>query len=222
MISLFSNANQFSKILKGNIVISIFNTASFFARTCTEMATLESLPNELLGPIIKNLCDEDRKIHHFDPVGVKDLQHVRLVSRRMSTLATPHLFENMILDEKLLTEEHVTRISKFAENNPSLALHVRRLQRRLSPLIIDPEYHCNYYIDYILNDAFDLESVYDRSHWRRFMQILVARCEIDQQREEVSSSGPALGCCSVSTPISQFFLHPKPARLNYTFGAAEH
>jgi len=103
------------------------------------MASFEGLPTELVVSIVKHLSD-NRKIDYFDPVGVQDLQYVRLVSRRMSTLVAPLLFENMILDEKLLDDEDLTRLSRFAEMNPHLAGHVRRLRRRLSPLIVHADH----------------------------------------------------------------------------------
>lgn len=119
----------------------------------TRMASLEGLPNETVISIIRKLCDNDRKIHHFDPVGVKDLQQIRLVSRRMSKLAAPLLFENMILDEKLLDEEDLARVSNFAEENPHLACHVRRLQRGLSPLFINAQHFRGEYTEQILRGS---------------------------------------------------------------------
>lgn len=104
------------------------------------MASFYALPNELVISIIGRLCDDNRKIYHFDPVGVNDLQRVRLVSRRTSKLAAPFLFENMVLDEKLLDDDDLARVSNFAVENPHLAYHVRRLQRRLSPLFTNAQH----------------------------------------------------------------------------------
>ena len=54
------------------------------------------LPNELLHRIAARLCD--RRINSFDPVATKDLQNVRLASRKLLEVATPLLFENLVLD----------------------------------------------------------------------------------------------------------------------------
>ena len=86
------------------------------------MALLRALPNELFVRIARSLIG--RRIDHFDPVAIKDLQSFRLVSQRVSHVTTrlhhtslgggttklnntfsqfnaaaiPTLFENMVLD----------------------------------------------------------------------------------------------------------------------------
>ena len=92
------------------------------------MAIFEDLPEEMLLETVKKLCDGDRKVHCFDPVGVKDLQHVRLVSSTMKNIAAPFLFEDMVHNEKLMDNKSLTCIERFAKAHPSLACHVRHLQ----------------------------------------------------------------------------------------------
>lgn len=89
------------------------------------MANLVAFSNELLVPIASQL--RDGRIDPFDPVATKDLQNVRLVSRRVSfpvalawphadsnsvkmlAIATPMLFENMVYDLKFYKKQDVDR-----------------------------------------------------------------------------------------------------------------
>lgn len=157
------------------------------------MASLYALPNELVISIIGELCDDNRKIHHFDPVGVNDLQRVRLVSRRFSMLAAPFLFENMIIDEKLLDDEDLARISNFAVANPHLACHVRRLQRRLSPLIINAQHLRAEHAEQALA-GLDLEALPGCENEGRLLNSLGEQFGIQTAFNKVQP------CCHVSLP----------------------
>ena len=159
------------------------------------MASFEGLPNEMVIAIIERLCDDDRKIHHFDPVGVKDLQHVRLSSRRMSKLAAPLLFENMILDEKLLDDEDLARISNFAEGNPHLARHVRRLQRRLSPLVINAQHTRAEYTEQAFVKGLDGEGLLSLENEGRLLNSLGDQFGVQTAFDKVQP------CCHVSFPF---------------------
>jgi hypothetical protein len=158
------------------------------------MASSKGLPNELLISIIEKLSDDDRKIHHFDPVGVKDLQQVRLVSRRMSKLAAPLLFESMILDEKLLDDEDLAHVSNFAEENPHLACHVRRLQRRLSPLFINAQHVRAEYTEQALLAGLDVEGLLGLDNECRLLNNLEEQFGVQTAFNKVQP------CCHVSFP----------------------
>ena len=99
------------------------------------MGVFHSFSNEILHQIVVFLVDEPRKQDYFDPIGIKDLQTARLLCRSMSQVATPFLFENMVLDEKFGEDEDVSRLLRFAEKNPTLAGFVRRLQRKIVPCV---------------------------------------------------------------------------------------
>ena len=99
------------------------------------MGAFRSFSNEILHQIVVYLVDESRKQDYFDPIGIKDLQTARLLCDSMKRVATPFLFENMVLDERFGEEKDVKRMLIFAENNPELAKFVRRLQRKIVPYI---------------------------------------------------------------------------------------
>lgn len=160
------------------------------------MTVLNYLPNEILLEIVKCLCD--RKIHHFDTVGTKDLQHVRLVSKRLLNLATPLLFENMVLDEKLLGDEDLTGISQFMRRNPHLAWHVRRVQRKLSPLFTNAVDLATRYFTHIVFMGLDMDSIVESDNEVRLIQALTLRLVLDEKGNPIQYSVLMPDCCFVS------------------------
>ena len=177
----------------------IFKTPTFprlVGSASAKMASFQSLPNELVVSIIRTLSD-DRKIDYFDPVGIQDLQHVRLSCRRMSTLAAPLLFENMILDEKLLDEEDLTRLSRFAKKNPLLAGHVRRLRRRLSPLIVSGQHLGRKYAEQAELAGLDVTSLLGCDNESRLLDSLQGQFDIKSAFTEVRP------CCHVNLSSPQ-------------------
>ena len=143
------------------------------------MAIFKDLPEELLLEAVKKLCDRDRKVHCFDPVGVKDLQHVRLVSSIMGSIATPLLFENMVHNEKLMDDKSLTRIECFAKAHPSLACHVRHLQRRLLPFSIAELDTLAAYLQYILDKGHTLTDLVDDVDERHMLADLMDQAVVD-------------------------------------------
>lgn len=187
------NIQGYQRNLQDSILPKTIGDASI------KMASLEGLPNEIVISIIGKLCDDDRKIHHFDPVGAKDLQQIRLVSRRMSKLAAPLLFENMTLDEKLLDDEDLARISNFAEENPHLARHVRRLQRRLSPLFINAQHFRREHTEQVLR-GLDAATLPGFENEVRLLDSLGKQFGVQTAFNKVQP------CCHVSLPSSPIAL----------------
>ena len=143
------------------------------------MAIFKDLPEEILLETVKKLCNGDRKIHWFDPVGVKDLQHVRLVSSRMKNIATPLLFENMAHNDKLMDDKSLTRIERFAKAHPSLACHVRHLQRRLSLFSVSDLDTLADYLQHILEKGHTSKDLVDDVDERLVLEDLMDQVDVD-------------------------------------------
>lgn len=90
----------------------------------TVKASLISLPTELLLGIVCGIPGID----HFDPIRKRYLRALRLTCHRLRDIATPLLFENMVLDAK-----SIRKLCDFASAKPELAKHVRRVQIAMPP-----------------------------------------------------------------------------------------
>ena len=169
------------------------------------MAILEDLPNELLLQIITTLSNDDQRHYQFESFKTRDLQSLRLVSRKWSDLAAPPLFKNMVHDEQLLDGGALTRISRFAEEHPNLALHVQRLQRRLSPLFLDgPRFlhQCDMRLGML---GQTLESIKALENGRDLLDNLASRLRLeDQDNHAFDDVESRRSCCSVSQRALQF------------------
>lgn len=99
------------------------------------MGAFQNFSNEILHEIVIYLVDDRSKEDYFDPVRNKNLPTARLLCSSMSRVAAPFIFENMVLDEKFCKDEDINRLLIFANENPTLAGFVRRLERKVVPCV---------------------------------------------------------------------------------------
>ena len=98
---------------------------------------LLDLPEELLVMIIGFVCDPNSKNGYFDSIHNRDIGIIRLTSQVLGRIATPFLFENMVLDEVFQVDKHIiTKMLDFADQNPHLVQYVHRLQWRIAPMLM--------------------------------------------------------------------------------------
>lgn len=101
----------------------------------------------------------------------------------------------MVLDEKLLDDSSLDRMSIFAETFPDLAKHVKRLQRRLSPLFFNGVIFGDTYFDHV--PAAQVPSrPEDITPNHQLMRQLLARFGTDPWDEEAFAAESL--CCLVS------------------------
>ena len=124
-----------TSLLRPTTFLQVSKITHFAAKHAPNMGAFERLPNEILHEIVTYLADERWKQDHYNPIKIKNLQTARLVCASMNRVATPFLFENMVLDEKFCEDKDLNMLLIFANENPTLAGFVQRLKRKIVPCV---------------------------------------------------------------------------------------
>ena len=136
------------------------------------------LPTEIFELIITHLSS--MKIWRFDNARKRDLQSLRLVSRRIEDIATPFLFENLRTDVAGLLA-----MTLFCNRHPELARHIHGLQLVLTPIVMHrriTEVHDNE-----LRIMKEIESQ-DEEHAKIFFNIILEPLEKRAALPEVAET----------------------------------